>query len=112
MNEYHSILDEIEAGKKLAEEGMIIARDHADQVEKGWSERTWEQFIKWLEGKPAGFEFMMEEFRAIAETPTIGQAFGFISKRAVREGLIKFYGYSRTKNKVSHSRPANVWRKV
>lgn len=98
-------------GESLANSGMELAKESADRKEPGWSERVWEKFKEWLASKPVGFEFMMEDFRDHEKGDIKGQAFGFISKRARKEKLIEFSGLSRTKNPISHNRPANVWRK-
>lgn len=111
-----SIFD-IEAGKRLAVAGMELAKETADNEFDGWSGSCWMLFKFWLLKKPRYFEFMIEDFRKyvydmdLIEKPKTDRAFGFISKRALKEGLIEFVGTSRVKNKKAHATPASVWRK-
>lgn len=60
--------------------------------------------------------FMMEEIRAMAfktgfPAPPSDRAWGSVVQRAVREELIEFVGYSKTKNPLAHRTPAAMWRK-
>lgn len=105
-------------GRKLRDQGIQRAKDKAEKDSPGWNELVWLHFKGWLSYKPVDFEFMMEDFsNHIKENnpflkPEKGQAFGFITKRALKEKLIEYCGVSRTKSPVSHRRPANVWIKI
>lgn len=112
-----SILDAIESQNR-ADEGLQKAVDHAGQVHPEWKERCWGLFRSWLLTKHAGFTFMTEDFRLwvelnnkIEQPPSL-RAFGFLSIKALREGLIKHNGTARTTNPKAHRTPANVWRVV
>lgn len=105
-------------GQALATEGLNRAVTKADNDHPQWSERCWQWFLVWFGKKQKGSEFMIETFRRDVlawgkiEKPNSDRAFGFISKRAVKEGLIVGAGTAKTKSKDSHGTPANVWRKL
>lgn len=105
-------------GQALATEGLNRAVTKADNDHPQWSDRCWNLFLRWLGKKQQGHHFLIEDFRIDVflfrkiEEPQSNRAFGFISKRAVKEGLIVGAGTAKTKSKGSHSTPANVWRKL
>lgn len=117
MNQTSTIQGQLFSGDQLATAGMEIAKDHANSVSPGWSDRVWNQFKEWLKCSPENFEFMMEDYtdwlykNEPLLIPNKGQAFGFLSVKAKNVGLIEFAGLSKTKNPISHGRPGYLWRK-
>jgi hypothetical protein len=105
------------AGESLSVTGMELAVETANAEHSDWSTRCWQLFRHWLQRKPRFTEFMIEDFRKhvyemdLLERPMSDRAFGFLSKRAVKEGLIMFAGIKRVKNKKAHATPANAWAK-
>lgn len=112
-----NILDVIEAERR-ADEGLNRSLNKADFDYPQWRERCWQLFLKWLDKKPVDFFFMVETFREDCikwnkiEMPQSSRAFGFISRRAVSQNLIRSAGKAKTKSVKSHSANAEVWQKV
>lgn len=108
-----SILDAIAEGELLAQEKMHAAVAAANRQHPGWKERCWKLFKEWVMSKPPGYHFMIEDFRESCkdkiETPKSNTAFGFLSVKANRDGLIQHAGTAKVKNKKAHRTPANVW---
>jgi hypothetical protein len=104
-------------GESLAIAGMTLAKESADQKVKGWSKHVWQLFLVWLRRRPRFSEFMMEDFVKylegydLIEEPFTNRAYGFISRRANKDGYIGHAGFAKVKDKKSHSRPGNVWYK-
>jgi hypothetical protein len=98
--------------QQLADDGMNRAVDHADQVEPGWSQRAYDM----LEGYALShFEFMTEDCRVWAHgeglpTPPDGRAWGAVTLRAVKAGLIVCDRYRKTRIPPAHATPRPVWR--
>lgn len=103
------------SGETLAIAGMTVAKENADRVVVGWSDRCWQLFYHWLNRKPRYFEFMIEDFRKylkdydLLEDPPSLRAFGFLSKRALKREIIGHAGTGKVKNIKAHSTPVNVW---
>lgn len=108
----------MERGQHLAEVGMNLAVETANAEHNGWSDRCWSLFIEWLKVKPSGFLFMIENFRQyiyeydLLERPRSERAFAFISKRAIKEGLVLYGGIQSVTNARAHSAKASIWIKV
>ena len=112
-----SIFDQA-AGQRLAEVGMQMAVDHAQQVRDKWKEDCWLLFFQWLNKKPRYFEFQVEDFREylieydLLEVPPSNRAFAFLVGKATERGLIEYAGRDeKTRNKKAHGAKAAVWRK-
>lgn len=106
----------IDYGKIERDKGIAQAVDHANEMTHTWSEDTFSLFKIWLSHKVRGHEFLLEQFRnevgeAIEEPPSL-RAFGIISVRAVKAGLIKKIGTAQVKNVKAHKATANLWAKV
>ena len=105
------------ASRQLAVVGMELAKESANQKEKGWSKICWQLFLVWLRRKPRYSEFMIEEFRKylyeydLITKPPTDRAYGFLSKRAEQAGFIEFSRIAKTTGKSAHSANASVWRK-
>lgn len=108
---------DLSAGKSLAVTGMNMAVDTANTEHPGWSDRCWQLFVQWLNRKPRYFLFMVEDFRKylydydLIERPKTDRAFGFLTGKAVRAGLIENCGTKKVSNKKAHATPAGLWMK-
>jgi hypothetical protein len=102
-------------GEELAKAGLELAIETAEAEHPDWKSQVWQLFWQWLNRKPKYFEFMVEDFREYLLTydlklqPKSDRAFGFISKRALKEGLVMHGGLRKVRNKKAHATPANVW---
>jgi len=99
------------------DKGIKTAKYHADSVVPDWSEKAYETFKEWLRGWASGHKFLIEDFRLSANArglpdPPSNRAFGFISVRAKKEGLIIFAGTKRVRNVKAHCANASCWQKV
>lgn len=105
------------AGEHLAKVGMELAVETANAEHPKWSDRCWQLFFQWLNKKPRYYEFMIEDFRkyvdeyGLLKKPKSERAYGFLSGKALRRGLIEFSKTAKVKNRKAHATPANVWRK-
>lgn len=115
MSTQLSILDAIAEGELLAQEKMHAAVAAANRQHPEWKERCWKLFVEWVMNKPPGYHFMIEDFRLHVECqnklekPKSDRAFGFLSAKANREGLIEFAGIEKVKNPKAHRANASVW---
>lgn len=104
--------------EQLAEAGLSLAVETANKEHKDWSVRCWDLFKIWIGKKEKGFEFLIEDFRSdcykykMIEEPKSMRAFGMVSKRAAKEGLVEFVGTRKVKNVTAHSANAGVWKKL
>lgn len=108
-----SLLDLIEEGEKLKEQGMERAVTHANNVHEGWSEKAMDKLKEFMKENQG--EFMCEDVRSYSALdasfpfPPSNRSWGHIFKEAEKNGLIKNLGYGITKNPKSHRTPASVW---
>lgn len=98
--------------QQLAEEGMSRAVDHADEIEPGWSQRAYGMLESYALNH---FEFMTEEVRVWAHgeglpTPPDGRAWGAVTLRAVKAGVIAWERYQKTRSPPAHATPRAVWK--
>lgn len=103
---------DITFGKKLRDEGIKQAVDHANEDSWGWSARVFKMFEKFLEVHEG--HFMTEEFRQFAEnngleSPPSARAYGGVITRASKRGLIKKVGHAHVSNTRAHACFASVW---
>jgi len=101
-------------GRRLRDEGIATAKDHADQTYESWSELCFDMFRNYLKKKGKGAIIMVEDFRVEAiesglPEPPHNRAFGFLSLKAKRAGLIKHHGFESVKNPKGHCAPVNTW---
>lgn len=105
-------------GQELAEHGLRVAVNNANREFPGWQERCWGLFKRWISKKPEGYRFMMESFRndcyeyRMIEKPNSLRAFGMVTKRAKKEGLIIQEGTGQCSSVKSHSANAAMLVKV
>lgn len=107
---------QIDFGRKLRDEGIQRAVDHADRKEDNWSDTAYQYFKIYLDHKPVGFKFMIEDFRehvsGVLTDPPHKRAFGSLAVRARKEGLIAHAGYRKVTNPTAHRANASVWSKL
>jgi hypothetical protein len=96
--------------------GIMQAKDHADQVNHGWSDKAYEKLKEFL---LVTFEpFQAEDVRSYAAIdddfplPPSERSWGSVILKAVKAGLIVREGYQNTKSVKSHRTPATLWRKL
>ncbi len=105
-------------GRELANIGLDLALETANAEHPEWKERCWRLFWHWLNQKKRPFRFLVEDFRQyvyqndLLEKPRSERAFGFLSKRAVKEGLILYDGPAKVKNVKAHSANCSAWIKL
>jgi hypothetical protein len=104
-------------GIREKEAGLLQAVTHADSVHGDWSGKAWQMFVNWLSGWAPGHKFLIEDFRFSAELqglekPPSSRAYGFISVRARKQGLIIQAGTAKVKNVKAHRANAGFWMKV
>lgn len=113
-----AIVFDMVAGKKLGESGLSLALETAEKKEKGWTKLCWQLFLVWLRRNvKRGQEFKIEQFRkhlneyGLIDRPPSERAYGFLSKKGVKEGWIGFAGTGKCENTKAHATPVNVWYK-
>jgi len=77
---------------KAAERGIAASAQHAERVLPHWGDMALQNLVMFALGE--GSPFTIEEFRAWAQQvglpdPPDGRAFGSVTRRAVREGIIR-----------------------
>lgn len=98
--------------QQMADEGMKQAVDHADAVDENWSGRAYELFVRYARTRRL---FMTEDARVWAHEqglahPPDKRAWGAVTNRAVRAGIICRDHYEKTKIPPAHATPRPVWR--
>lgn len=98
-------------GQILRDEGIKMSVENADKTIKNWSEKAYDFFINYIKDKEF---FMTEDVRVasedLLETPPSNRAWGAVTVRAKKEGLIESAGFSAVKNPKAHSTPATLWK--
>lgn len=97
-------------GEQLRDTGIQMAVDHAGD---NWKETTWNLFKEFLKDQKE--PFLIEEFRSFCamkdnyQFPPSNRAYGFISVKAVKNGLIKQIGTKKVSNNKAHCANAALW---
>lgn len=105
------------SAEQLAEAGLSLALESAENNEPGWTDRCLQLFIAWLSHRPRHHQFTIEQFRAylkeydLIEDPPSLRAYGVLSKRGVKYGWIEFVDKVSTKGSKAHGANAALWRK-
>lgn len=103
----------MDLGKKLKEDGMKRAVDHANAVHKEWSEVAYDFLKGYIEINPM---FMTEDVRfasqGIVPSPPSQRAWGSVIRRAAVEGIIFKAGTKSVKNGKAHMAFATVWKSL
>lgn len=107
-------LDVFEEGRKLRDQGIRTAVDHANVANPKWSDKAFALLLALIATRDS--PFMTEDVRAVSKqmlpTPPDARAWGGVMMRARRMGLIELIGYQKSKDPVAHCNPRSVWRKV
>lgn len=100
-------------GKELKEKGIKKATDHAELVHDGWN-KTADYFFKYFVTHSKN-PFKMEDFRewvkGMLPSPPSLRAFGGVTVRAVRAGLIEKVGYAQVTNAKAHRANCSLWKR-
>lgn len=104
----------INFGRQLKEKGMKRSLESAERVNPGWQEKAYWHFKYWI--RYQNHPFKMESFREwckdlIPEPPSL-RAFGPITARARKEGLIRHVGYAQVENPKAHRATSSLWQRV
>jgi hypothetical protein len=103
----------MDLSKKLKEDGMQRAVDHANTVTTGWSEKAFDFLKGYIAINPL---FMTEDVRyasqGIVPSPPSQRAWGYVIRRAVQEGLIFRHDIKPVKNIKAHRANASVWKSL
>jgi hypothetical protein len=96
----------------LRDAGILMAVEHADQVEPDWSTLAYDALKQYL--RISRGTFMTEEVRSYAKaigvpTPPSLRSWGAIMTRASKEKLIRHVGFGTTNNPKAHKTPASLW---
>lgn len=102
-----------EQGRKLRDEGMKRAVDHANKVSPGWADKAYRFFTEIFLRDHNG-SFMAEEVRAYAalmdiDLPPSNRAWGGIFNKAKKQDLIKQIDTRKVTNPRAHCANAAVW---
>lgn len=106
----------IETGKYLADVGMQAALHHANRVNDNWGEQAYDLFKEFITSTDQPFK--TEDARKYAESKELPPApklcaWGAITRRMHREGLIKAVGVSRCElQKSRHNGYTTNWIKT
>jgi len=103
-------LDFTQNAMQIRDAGIKTAADRAEHDSPGWKEDVYRAFKRFL--LSVNQPFQMADFKKwyTGPVPEKGQAFGFITVKAKREGLIIHAGRMEpSKEPQSHCRPVNVW---
>ena len=100
--------------QQLAEDGARRAVDHADHEEEGWSERAFQLLRNYA---VSHYTFMTEDVREWAHRiglpkPPDPRAWGAVTLRAAKAGLIVVECYRKTRIPPAHATPRPVWRSL
>src|SRR5687768_11496245 len=109
---------QIEFSRASRDSGMKQAADHADYVSKDWCERAYRYLKLYINSGNLKKKFKIEDVRELAksavflEDPPSLRAWGAVTMRAAREGMIKRVGYTQVKNPNANRANVSVWQKV
>ncbi len=112
------LLDLIEtrraAAWAAAEDGAERAADHAERVEAGWKDEALGVLLRYAAAS-GGSTFMLENVRDYADEigftkPPTDRAWGAVTLRAKRAGLIVRAGFGCSSRGPAHAHPANLWK--
>lgn len=107
--------DERAAGIAGAVDGMERAKDHADRVAPGWSDRALTYLRRFLAMRGTGGRFIAPDVRDYAyatglDRPPNERAWGSVLQRASRLGWIHEAGWGTYGDKTTNVHPVRAWR--
>lgn len=101
----------IQTAFQLGEQGAQAAAMHANRIHSNWDEKAFAAFVEVAQAAP---EFTTEEVRDFAEgavpPPPDARAWGYIAKRAVREGICERSHIGKAKAAHCHGHWITVWK--
>ena len=104
----------IDYAKEAKEAGMQRAVKHADQVHDSWSTKAFDLFKSYLVLTSSPFK--VEDFREWAKnllpSPPSLRAFGAITVKAKKAGLIRHVGYAQVENIKAHKANCSLWQRA
>lgn len=104
-----NLLDEIEAAT-LA--GIKQAQDNANRHCQGWSEMAYNYLLNYLSNLTQDDEFTTEQVRQTCPLPAppTNRAWGAVMLRAKKNNIIKFAGYTRSRQVTCHKSILQLWK--
>jgi len=114
MNEQITFDDEL--AKKLRDDGMKRAIDHAEKDYPGWKDMAFGYLKEYLTRSNA-VEFTGERVRIFAESegfikPPDKRAWGSVMTRGAKAGLIVKIGWTTASDPKVHKNPVSLWRRA
>jgi hypothetical protein len=105
------LIDYINASERR-DLGIETAHANAEDKTPGWTDRALAYVVRFLEGR-GDRTFLTEDVRAFAEScglayPPDGRAWGAVTQKASRRGIIDKVGYAPAKS--SNLSPKVLWR--
>lgn len=104
---------DITFARQARDKGIKKAVDHADEVHPSWSQIAYGHFRTYVAQQKG--PFLIEEYREwvkdLIEAPPSLRAFGALTMKAAREGLIRQVGFAKVRNERAHMANVAVWRK-
>jgi hypothetical protein len=103
--------DKKPTARELTDKGIEQAKEHAEQVHPGWSDRALEYFRLYATLHPS---FMTEDVRAYAyadgfDMPPAEGAWGGVSRAAKKAGYVSARGKTESKNPSQHGKYMTLW---
>lgn len=104
----------IDFSRTARDKGIQQATDHADAVHDSWSDKAYGHFRTFVsqQNGPFKIESFREWVKDFLPLPPSLRAFGSITVRAVRAGLIKRIGYTQVTNIKAHRANCALWQKI
>lgn len=103
----------ISFAQQARDQGITKAITNADRVHNSWSERCYEYFKTFVRMQKGSFR--IEEFRDWVENkiekPPSLRAYGAITMKAARKGVIQHVGYAKVTNVRAHQANCAVWKR-
>lgn len=103
----------IKQGELARDKGIQQSVDNANSTVKNWSDIAYGFLLGYSKSHR---EFMIEDLReasvGVVQEPPSKRAWGAITVRAVKNGVIKRKGYQCVKNVKAHRTPATLWEVV
>ncbi len=103
-------------GKQLADEGIALAKDHADFVTPNWSDRIMSLFEAWVRKQDE--QFTITHFRLyVAEhhpdlVPPSSNAWGAVARLAVQRRLVHNIGFMPSICRYTKGHPVRTYRRA
>jgi hypothetical protein len=101
-------------GEIERDKGIEQAVKSAESKHEEWKEIAYKAFVEWIEAKTTNHSFLLEDFREQAKSvpePPSKRAYGYLTIRAAKDGLIRKIGYASVKNPKAHAANASLWSK-